>query len=431
MLEVKQASGPLHGSLKPPGDKSISHRALIFSALATGQSVVRDALDSEDLRATRFALEQMGAEFRLNENELHITGLGKTGLQKPAGVLDMGNSGTAMRLLAGVLCAQPFDSILSGDQSLNRRPMQRILKPLSLMGARIEGTELGTAPLRISGRALHGIAYDSPVASAQVKSCLLLAGIYASGRTQVKEPGLSRDHTERMLPLFGVDLPNTCTVEGGSSLHAAELDVPADISSAAFLIAAALIVPGSRLELQKVGLNPARDGFVRAVRAMGASIECHDTGFASGDPMGSVEVGYSGRLKAIDLDPAWVPSMVDEIPVLMALAATASGTTRIRGARELRVKESDRLAVMGNALQQCGVVVKLYEDGADVTGTEALRHAMLESACDHRCAMSLAVLGLAIPDGLRINEAEYIATSYPGFENDMRRLGAVLQMVNP
>lgn len=430
MLKVEQASGPLSGSLKPPGDKSISHRALILSALADGTSVVRDSLDSDDLRATRFALQQMGAVIRQNASELHITGLGQHGLQAPTGILDMGNSGTAMRLLAGVLAAQPFDSVLSGDQSLNRRPMLRILKPLRLMGAKIEGSGQNTAPLHISGRALHGIVYDSPVASAQIKSCLLLAGLYASGRTQVREPELSRDHTERMLPLFGVELPEPCTVVGGSRLKATELDIPADISSAAFLIAAALVVPGSRITLQRVGLNPARDGFVRAVCAMGGNLRCHDEGDASGDPLGTIEAVYSGRLRAIDLDPAWVPSMVDEIPVLMVLAATARGTTRIRGARELRVKESDRLAVMGKALEQCGVAVTLYDDGADITGTPGLNHAVLDSASDHRCAMSLAILGLTIKDGLLIEAAEYIATSYPGFEDDMRRMGARLGMVS-
>jgi 3-phosphoshikimate 1-carboxyvinyltransferase len=428
LLRACRATAPLRGRLQPPGDKSISHRALIFGALANGMTTVSGLLESDDVAATRLALAQMGAGFRETGGVLEIAGLGGEGLSAPATALDMGNSGTAMRLLAGVLAAQPFDSVLVGDASLSARPMRRIMTPLRAMGARIVGTEGDTAPLNISGSALQGIHYDSPVASAQVKSCVLLAGLYASGRTSVSEPGLSRDHSERMLRQFGAMTPDGSFVTGGTRLEACKVDVPADISSAAFLMAAACLVEGSDIELDQVGLNPTRDGLLRALKAMGADIEVAPDEHDRFEPAGSIRVRYAGRLRGIDLDQTWVPSMVDEIPVLMALAATAKGVTRIRGAAELRVKESDRLAVMGQGLRKMGVKVTEYPDGVDITGCRSLRDAVLESAGDHRCAMSFSVLGLLAPNVFQIRDATYIATSYPGFIDDMRALGAGLEM---
>ncbi len=422
-LEVKSAGVPLRGELTPPGDKSISHRALIFSALALGQSRLSGLLESADTLATRMALEQMGARFRSLNGDMLVEGLGAGGLQKPAAPLDMGNSGTAMRLLAGVLAAQPFESTLVGDASLSDRPMRRIIRPLELMGARIDATGAGTAPLIIHGAKLRGIDYRSPVASAQVKSCVLLAGLYAKGRTSVVEPGLSRDHTERMLPAFGVSMPAPSTVDGGARLRGAELRVPGDPSSAAFPAVAALLLADSDVTLRDVGLNPTRDGFFRAARAMGGDLEIGAADDPDGEPSGDIRVRQRGALSAVDLPSAWVPSMIDEIPALMVLAACARGTTRIRGAAELRV-ESDRIAVMSAGLRALGVAVTEYPDGADITGTRQLRSAPLNAAGDHRCAMSFAVLGLLVPGGVTISGAEHIDTSYPGFVKDMNALGA-------
>jgi len=413
----------LSGSLTPPGDKSISHRALIFAALAQGQSRLQGVLEAADTRATRAALEQLGAVYSDTPEGILVDGLGGA-LAAPAQALDMGNSGTAMRLLAGVLAAQAFDSILVGDASLSRRPMRRIIKPLEQMGARIEASEAGTAPLHIHGRRLQGIDYASPVASAQIKSCVLLAGLYASGVTRVSEPLLSRDHTERMLPVFGVELSGACAVKGGSRLRGAELRVPADPSSAAFPAAAALMVEGSEVQLNDVGLNPTRDGIFRALAAMGADIDIVAGADFGGEPVGQVRVRYSPTLRGIDLPEAWIPSMIDEIPVLMALAACARGVTRIRGAAELRVKESDRLAVMSRGLQRMGVRVVEYPDGCDVHGGANLTSARVDGADDHRCAMSFALLALRAPKGGHVDGSDYIGTSYPGFLDDLRALGA-------
>jgi 3-phosphoshikimate 1-carboxyvinyltransferase len=427
-LEATPAAGPLRGTLVPPGDKSISHRALILASLAAGDSRISGFLAAADTRCTLRALEQMGAGFSEADGQLRVRGLGPDGLSKPESALDMGNSGTAMRLLAGVLAAQPFDSVLIGDGSLSRRPMRRIIRPLRLMGGRIEATARGTAPLTVRGGPLSGIHYTSPVASAQLKSCLLLAGLFASGQTSVDEPRPTRDHTERMLPLFGAELPAPRTVRGGTRLRAASVVIPADPSSAAFAVAAALLVPGSEVVLQNVGLNDLRSGFVRAVRAMGADLEIEPCQAMAGDPAGHIRVRQGTALGGIDVPPGWIPSMIDEVPVLMALAARAAGVTRIRGAAELRVKESDRLAVMCEGLRRLGVEVREYPDGVDVRGCERIAGGRLQAAGDHRCAMSFAVLGLASTDGVTVRGAGQIDTSYPGFVDDMNRLGAAFRM---
>lgn len=424
MLHSAAARAPLRGRLRPPGDKSISHRAVILAGLAKGESRVEHWLASADVRATRRAMCQLGAEVTESDGGLSIVGTGGGGLTVPSRPLDMGNSGTAMRLLAGVLAAQPFDSVLTGDRSLNARPMRRIILPLEAMGASITASPEGTAPLRISGNpGLHGIDYVSPVASAQIKSCVLLAGLYASGRTSVTEPRPSRDHTERMLPLFGVKLAGACTVEGGSRLQAGYVEVPADPSSAAFLAAAALLVPDSEVELTDVALNETRTAFYRVIEAMGADVTYRNRRQMGNEPVGDITVRYSGRLRGIEVPPEWIPAMIDEVPVLLALAAVADGTTRIREAAELRVKESDRLAVMARALQAVGIAAQERGDGVDVQGGSAAG-ARVHAADDHRCAMSLAVLGLTVEPGLTIDGAGYIDTSYPGFLADMARIGA-------
>jgi len=424
ILSVDPATSGLRGELTPPGDKSISHRALIFSSLATGRSELSGLLESEDTRATLRACEQLGAGVERNSERIYISGTGGEFKPPSNGILEMGNSGTAMRLLTGVLSGQGFDSVLSGDESLNSRPMSRIVIPLTMMGADITASESGTAPLSIRAvERLEGIEYVSPVASAQIKSCVLLAGLFASGTTRVLEPRLSRDHTERMLPLFGVDLPAACSVNGGSRLKAARFAVPGDISSAVFALAAASMSPGSDITVLRVGLNPTRSGFLRCLQAMGADVSIMNQSDQNTEPVGDIRLVFNAGLKAIDVPETLVPDMIDELPLLMALAATASGTTRIRGAAELRVKESDRLAVMAAGLRKLGVELQEYPDGIDIEGGR-VSGTRVASAGDHRCAMSFAVLGLVASERVEIEGAEFIATSYPGFIEDMNQLGA-------
>ena len=426
-LTVAPAAAPLRGAVRPAGDKSISHRALIFGGLAEGETRIVGLLESGDTVATRRAMEQLGAGFRADRQTLVVSGIGREGLRPPDAPLDMGNSGTAMRLLAGVLAGQPFESILGGDASLNRRPMDRIIRPLARMGAAIESAPEGRPPLRIRGSdRLQSIDYASPVASAQVKSCVLLAGLFARGVTRLSEPRLSRDHTERMLPRFGVTVGPGPSIEGGQRLRGAEIRVPADPSSAAFLAAAALLVPGSDVLLRDVGMNPTRDGFYRVLQRMGADLEVQHTREKCGEPVADLRVRHTPGLRAVDVPPEWIPAMIDEVPVLLAVAAAAQGTTRIREAEELRVKESDRLAVMAEGLAAMGVAVRELPDGIDVTGGPS-RCAEVAARHDHRCAMSFAVLGLRSDNGARVSGAEYIATSYPGFQDHLAGLGAVLQ----
>jgi len=427
LLTVEPAGSGLNGELRAPGDKSISHRALIFSSLASGQSELSGLLESEDTLATLKACEQLGAVVERGPDVIFVTGTGGVFSPPSDGCLDMGNSGTAMRLLAGVLSGQPFDSTLSGDASLNGRPMGRVVKPLKQMGANISATEMGTAPLSISvSDGLKGIDYTSPVASAQIKSCVLLAGLFASGLTSVSEPRLSRDHTERMLPLFGVDLPSACTVKGGSKLKSTRFAVPGDISSAVFMLAAAAIVPGSDVTVRGVGLNPTRTGFLRCLESMGADLSVANESAHSTEPVGDIRLKYRGDLKGIDVPESLVPDMIDELPLLMALAVTASGTTRIRGAEELRVKESDRIAVMATGLKELGVELTEYPDGIDIRGGK-IRGGIVQSSHDHRCAMSFAVLAQLASSSVQIEDAQYIATSYPGFRDDICGLGANMQ----
>ena len=428
ILSVEPAGSGLRGEITPPGDKSISHRALIFSSLASGRSELSGLLESEDTLATLRACEQLGATVERQPGRIFITGTGGV-LKRPAGgLLDMGNSGTAMRLLAGVLSGQNFDCTLAGDASLNSRPMRRIVVPLTQMGADISATEAGTAPLVIRAcPGLHGIDYVSPVSSAQIKSCVLLAGLFASGATHVDEPHLSRDHTERMLPIFGVDLPSPRTVVGGSRLTAARFAVPADISSAVFMLAAAAMTPGSEVVVRQVGLNPTRTGFLRCLEAMGAGLSITNPSAQSTEPVGDLHLVYKGPLRAIDVPESLIPDMIDELPMLMAMAVTASGVTRIRGAAELRVKESDRIAVMAEGLRKLGVELQEYPDGIDIRGGQ-VTGGRVDSAGDHRCAMSLAVLGQVASGPVEIEKAEYIATSYPGFTGDMLSLGARMHM---
>jgi 3-phosphoshikimate 1-carboxyvinyltransferase len=417
------AGSSLQGELFPPGDKSISHRALIMASLARGQSRIQGLLDGEDVKATANACRQLGMSSRRDGNSLLIDGVGSGGLKPPGSPLDMGNSGTAMRLLAGVLSAQAFSSTLLGDPSLSSRPMRRIVHPLSLMGARIQTSRDGTPPLLIEGNPeLTGISYDSPVASAQVKSCVLLAGLYARGRTRVREPRKSRDHTEKMLPTFGVAVGEDCSVAGGSELSAAQIRVPGDISSATFFLVAAAMIPGSDLLLRNVGMNETRDGILHVLRAMGADLNVDRRRMFGEEAVGDIRIRYSRPLKGIDVPVEWIPSLIDELPAIMALASVSGGLTRIRGAEELRVKESDRIAVMAKGLAKLGVRLKEYPDGIDIEGG-TIGGGAVDGAGDHRCAMSFCVLGQLASGPVSVAGSENIDTSYPGFVRDLAAVG--------
>jgi 3-phosphoshikimate 1-carboxyvinyltransferase len=410
-------AGPLRGDVRVPGDKSVSHRALMFSALAEGTSRIHGFLEGEDTRATAAVLVQLGARIEAPaDGERVVHGAGLHGLRGSAQALDCGNAGTGMRLLAGLLAGQAFDSTLVGDASLSKRPMRRVTDPLAAMGARID-TRDGLPPLHVHGsQRLHGIRYELPVASAQVKSALLLAGLYAEGETEVIEPHPTRDYTERMLAAFGwpiVFSPGRAKLSGGHVLHAADVEVPADFSSAAFFLVAASIVPGSGLRLPAVGLNPRRTGLLEALRLMGADIRIENERTSGGEPVGDLVVRHA-PLHGIELPEALVPDMIDEFPALFVAAAVAQGTTVVRGAAELRVKESDRLASMATGLRALGIEVEEAPDGAAIHGG-ALRGGRIDSHGDHRIAMSFAVAGLAASGGVAIGDCANVATSFPGF----------------
>ncbi|HET6804212.1 MAG TPA: 3-phosphoshikimate 1-carboxyvinyltransferase [Frateuria sp.] len=414
---ISRPAGPLRGTLTVPGDKSVSHRALMLAALAEGDSRISGFLEGEDTRATAAVLAQLGVSIETpapGERRVHGVGLhGLRGIDRP---LDCGNAGTGMRLLAGLLAGQAFDSTLVGDESLSRRPMRRVTEPLGQMGARIDTVD-GLPPLHIHGnQRLQGIRYELPVASAQVKSALLLAGLYAEGDTEILEPHPTRDYTERMLVAFGwpvVFAPGHASLGGGHTLRATDVRVPADFSSAAFFLVAASLVPGSDLLLRAVGLNPRRTGLLQALRLMGADIELLDERRSGGEPVAELRVRHA-PLHGIELPEALVPDMIDEFPALFVAAAAAHGTTVIRGAAELRVKESDRIASMAAGLRALGARVEETPDGAVITGG-TLAPGTVESHGDHRVAMSFAVAGLLAKEGVRIADCRNVATSFPGF----------------
>ena len=410
-------AGPLHGSVGVPGDKSVSHRALMFAALADGPSRIRGFLEGEDTRATAAVLQQLGVRIDAPaDGERLVHGVGLHGLRGSGEPLDCGNAGTGMRLLAGLLAGQAFDSTLVGDASLSKRPMRRVTDPLAAMGARID-THDGLPPLHVhGGQPLRGIRYELPVASAQVKSALLLAGLYADGETEVIEPHPTRDYTERMLAAFGWPIafePGRAKLSGGHALRATDVEVPADFSSAAFFLVAASIVPGSGLRLPAVGLNPRRTGLLEALRLMGADIRVENARSSGGEPVGDLVVCHA-PLHGVELPEALVPDMIDEFPALFVAAAVAEGRTTIRGAAELRVKESDRLAAMATGLRVLGAHVEEAPDGAVIEGG-ALAGGTVESLTDHRIAMSFAVAGLVAEGPVRINDCRHVATSFPGF----------------
>ena len=423
---IASPGAPLRGELDIPGDKSVSHRAVMFAALADGVSKIDGFLEGEDTRATAAIFSKLGVRVETpSPSQRIVHGVGVDGLQAPDGPLDCGNAGTGMRLLAGLLAAQRFNSVLVGDASLSKRPMRRVTAPLSKMGARIDTEEGGLPPLRIhGGQALQGIDYTLEVASAQVKSALLLAGLYADGQTVVHEPHPTRDYTERMLAAFGVDIefsPGHARLRGGQRLRATDIAVPADFSSAAFFLVAASIVPGSELRLRAVGLNPRRTGLLIALRAMGADITEENRSEQGGEPVADLVVRHA-PLHGIEVPEAIVPDMIDEFPALFVAAACAQGATVVRGAAELRVKESDRLAAMATGLRALGLRVDETPDGATIF-PGAMQAGTIDSHGDHRIAMAFAVAAQRAQGEVRVGDIANVATSFPGFDTLATRVG--------
>lgn len=415
----------LKGTITVPGDKSISHRSVMFGALAEGTTRVTNFLQGADCLSTIDCFREMGIEIENRPDEILIHGKGLHGLRAPARMLDVGNSGTTTRLISGILAGQHFTTELNGDDSIQSRPMKRIMEPLSLMGAQIESLRgNGCVPLRIQGAPLHGIHYTSKVASAQVKSCILLAGLYADSPTSVTEPYLSRNHSEIMLKHFGASViseQTTATIYPEPKLTAQDVHVPGDISSAAYFIAAGLMVPGSEILIQNVGLNPTRDGILRVCRDMGADISILNENHGNGEPTGDLLVRHS-NLHGTTVGGAVIPTLIDELPVVAALACFAEGTTVIKDAQELKVKESNRIDVMVQNLSAMGAHITATDDGMIIEGGHPLHGAVIDSKLDHRIAMTFAVTALAAEEETEILGADCVRISYPGFYEDLKRL---------
>jgi len=411
----------LLGSIRPPSDKSLTHRSFLFGAIAEGESVVRNPLLGEDCISTLRCLAQMGLDYRIIDGSLVVIRPAPEWRQ-PVEPLDCGNSGTTMRLLSGLVASRELDVTMIGDASLSRRPMKRIAAPLRLMGATVEGD---TPPLHIRGGQLSGISYESPVASAQIKSCVLLAGLRADGETWVEEPSLSRDHTERMLRGAGVDVLGGGTkvgVRGGSRLNGFELTVPGDISSAAFFMVGAAIVPGARLDINELSLNPSRTGILDVLIQCEADFAVDNERLDFGEPVGEMQIRFRSGLRPFRIEGALVPRLIDEIPVLAVLASQCDGVSEIRDARELRVKESDRIELVALGLRAMGVRVETFEDGMAIHGPAVLRGAEIDAHGDHRIAMAFAIAGLIAEGPTRVAGSESIATSFPGFEKELESI---------
>ena len=418
-------SGPLRGEISVPGDKSISHRAVMFGALANGTTEITHFLQGADCLSTIDCFRRMGIDIENTPSRILIHGKGLRGLSAPSSALDVGNSGTTLRLISGILSGQDFKVLLDGDASIRRRPMKRIMTPLSMMGAKIGSLKgNGCAPLHIKGQALHAIHYQSPVASAQVKSCVLLAGLYADGTTRVTEPALSRNHTELMLHFFGAQVHSegtTASIQPSPALEGRFIQVPGDISSAAYFIAAALLIPGSEVLIRNVGVNPTRDGILRVCQAMGADITRLNERSDSGEPTADLLVRHSS-LKGTVIEGDLIPTLIDELPVIAVMAALAKGTTVIRDAAELKVKESDRIQVMTENLIRMGADVEATEDGMIIHGGSSLQGAIIDSHQDLRVAMSFAVAALAAEGETEIRDASCVSISYPEFYQDLASL---------
>jgi 3-phosphoshikimate 1-carboxyvinyltransferase len=425
-LVIKPARS-LRGTVSVPGDKSISHRAVMLGALAEGATLIENFLPGEDCLATVACFRKLGVEISwTGKDSLRIQGCGLEGLREPEEVLDAGNSGTTIRLLLGIMAGQPFFSVLNGDASLRCRPMARVTGPLVRMGARIEGRQGGNlAPLAVQGGNLKPVHYNSPVASAQVKSAVLLAGLFAGGVTSVTEPYRSRDHTERMLRHFGakVDVSGTTVrVAGRPRLLGRKIAVPGDLSSASFLMVAAAALPGSDLTLQRVGINPARSGIIDALTGMGASIELLNPREEGGEPVAEIRVRCTGRLTGIAVGGEMIPRLIDEIPALAVAAALAGGRTEIRDAAELKVKESNRIATVAGMLASFGAVVEELPDGLLVKGGKPLRGCACRSHGDHRIALAASVAGLLAEGETIVHDAECMNVSFPGFDGLLKKI---------
>lgn len=412
----------LRGEVTIPGDKSISHRAVMLGAISEGTTRITNFLRGADCLSTIACFRKMGIDIEESPDQILVHGKGLHGLQAPADILDAGNSGTTTRLISGILAGQSFESTLTGDASIQKRPMKRIITPLTMMGADVESLSGdGCAPLRIRGSHLKGIDYHSPVASAQVKSCILLAGLYADSVTSVTEPYVSRDHSERMLSSFGAALKTdgcTVSIQPEPRLMGQEVAVPGDISSAAYFIAAALLVPGSELLIKNVGINPTRDGILRICRRMGADITILNRREHGREPVADLLVKHS-PLTGTVIEGAVIPTLIDELPILAVMAAFAEGSTVIRDAQELKVKESNRLDILVHHLSAMGADITGTEDGMVINGGRPLHGAVLESHLDHRIAMSFAVAGIAAQGETEILQADCVDISYPGFYRDL------------
>ena len=415
---IQGSSSQLSGEIIPPGDKSISHRALILGSLANGNTVVKDFLISDDTLSTANAMRSLGITIEIDGTQVLVSGNGIYGLREPEHIIDCGNSGTTTRLLTGLLSAQKFTSVLTGDKYLQERPMKRVVGPLSQMGSQITGKEDGNKlPLTINGGELHGISYKLPVASAQVKSAILLAGMYAEGETEVIEPEASRDHTERMLSYLGVPLElngPSIKINKVNKIDAGEIIVPADLSSAAFFIVAALITPNSEILIKNVGINPLRAGIIDILKNMNGDISIINERDVNGEPIGDI-IARSSDLHATEIGGALIPKAIDELPLAAVAASFAQGETLIKDARELRVKETDRISAMASELGKLGVEIEEFEDGMLVKGTETLTGAKCSSWGDHRIAMSIAVAATRANGETEITDADCVSVSYPGF----------------
>ena len=423
-MEIKKLTN-LHGEITVPGDKSISHRAVMFGSLAKGTTRITHFLEGADCLSTISCVRKMGIDIENNNGEILVHGKGLRGLSSPTDILDVGNSGTTTRLISGILAGQNFVSELTGDDSIQSRPMKRIMTPLLSMGADITSIKGNNCvPLRIAGHPLKAIHYDSPVASAQVKSCVLLAGMYSDGVTSVTEPVLSRNHTEIMLNYFGAQVTSegtTASIVPEPSLHAREITVPVDISSAAYFIAAGLLVPGSEILLKNVGINPTRDGLLRVCKDMGADITMLNVNM-DGEPTADLLVRTSS-LHGTTVGGEIIPTLIDEIPMIAVMAAFAEGTTIIKDAKELKVKESDRILVMAENLSRMGADITPTDDGMIIHGGKPLHGAVIDSYLDHRVAMSFAIAGLLCDGPLSIKGGDCVKISYPEFYEDLYRLG--------
>ncbi|ADH99623.1 3-phosphoshikimate 1-carboxyvinyltransferase [Salisediminibacterium selenitireducens] len=422
---IVKAKQGLAGTVEIPGDKSISHRAVLFASLADGVTTIKGFLEGEDCLSTIACMRKLGVVIEQNGTDVTVTGKGLQGLREPDDVLDTGNSGTTIRLLMGVLAGLPFSSVLKGDASIAKRPMARVTGPLKMMNARIDGRQFGDlTPIHIRGGELRGITYYSPVASAQVKSAVLLAGLQAQGVTTVNEPHKSRDHTERMLRSFGVEVEtddDSARIMGGQTLDPAHIEVPGDISSAAFMLTAALIVPGSKVKLFNTGLNPTRDGIMEVLEMMGANITRENERLAGDEPVADLTVKTS-ELKGVTIGGGLIPRLIDEIPAIAVLATQAHGTTVIKDAEELKVKETNRIDTVVNQLKKLGADIEAKDDGMVIRGPISLTGGNADSFGDHRIGMAMALCGLISEEPVTVSGTEAIAVSYPGFFDQLNRL---------